>query len=202
MSRLLIRTADRFKNALASHNVPGLKWLIDGFNHYDKERLKEIGPDRLAAEWIVKCGGKVKFDKVRETFEDYNALIRTTAELDPRKPEQVVHVLSIDATDSSISGFGCRHFNGLEHLEDVRFVRCKSLQDFGLEYMGDAIGHRLPFLEIESCPRITEYGLKHLEKFTGLKSLVLNDLRRAHGRDKTLASLEKALPNCDIKYMK
>lgn len=28
---------------------------------YDRERVKEVGADRAAAEWIVRCEGKVKF---------------------------------------------------------------------------------------------------------------------------------------------
>lgn len=34
--------------------------LEEGFS-YDVSRVKEVGPDRTAAEWIVRCGGKVRF---------------------------------------------------------------------------------------------------------------------------------------------
>ena len=30
------------------------------FFSYDHQRVKEIGPDRAAAEWIVRCGGSIK----------------------------------------------------------------------------------------------------------------------------------------------
>uniref|UniRef100_A0A1I7YFQ0 ATP synthase subunit s, mitochondrial n=1 Tax=Steinernema glaseri TaxID=37863 RepID=A0A1I7YFQ0_9BILA len=111
MSRFLVRQAGRFQSALVSHNIPGLQWLLEGFNYYDQERIKEVGPDRTAAEWIVRCEGKVRFDKIDEVFDDYNALIRTTAELDPRKAEDQVKLVSIDATGSSITAYGCRHFS-------------------------------------------------------------------------------------------
>lgn len=61
MLRYVGRLSDQLKNALVSHNVPGLKWLIDGFNYYDIQRVREIGADRVAAEWIVRCGGKIRF---------------------------------------------------------------------------------------------------------------------------------------------
>ena len=51
-----------------------------------------------------------RIDKFRQPFDDYNALIRVTAELDPDKASDRVHVTSIDATRSCISGHGCRHF--------------------------------------------------------------------------------------------
>ena len=76
-------------------------------------RVKEIGPDRAAAEWIVRCGGTIKFDNLRTPFDDFNALIRATAELDPRIPKEQVHLIEIDARDSSVSGFGCYHFGNI-----------------------------------------------------------------------------------------
>ncbi|VDM37805.1 unnamed protein product [Toxocara canis] len=167
---------------------------------YDKQRVKEVGPDRAAAEWIVRCEGKVKFDKLDDVFIDYNVLIKQTAELDPRKESDQVHVVTIDATDSSVTGYGCRHFAGLTHLQDVRFIRCRNLHDYGLDYMGDAVGKTLLFLQIESCPRITEYGLDNLVKFSGLRSLILHDLKRVHGKKEVLKMLRKALPHCDVRY--
>ncbi|KAI6186544.1 hypothetical protein M3Y98_00144200 [Aphelenchoides besseyi] len=152
MSRQIIRLTDSLKNALTSHNIPGLRWLIDSFNYYDKQRVLEVGADRVAAEWT--------------RFDDYNTLIRATAELDPAKPSDACHLVEIDASNSCVSGFGCRHFTGLNHLSHVLFINCKNLQDFGLEEMGKQVGNRLPHLELEKCPRISEYGLKHLETFS------------------------------------
>uniref|UniRef100_A0AC35F1T6 Mitochondrial ATP synthase regulatory component factor B n=1 Tax=Panagrolaimus sp. PS1159 TaxID=55785 RepID=A0AC35F1T6_9BILA len=200
MARFLIRASDSFKNKLASHEIPGLRWLIDGFNFRDMSRLKEIGPDRLAAEWIVKNGGAIKFDKLSTRFDDFNMLIRATAELDPRVPAEQVHLIEIDATDSSVSGFGCYHFEGLNHIKSVAFIRCKSFQDFGLEYMGRYVGDKLSYLTVESCPRITEYGLEHLKKFTALESLILKDLKNVHRPKETIDSIRRSLPKCDIHY--
>ncbi|EPB75099.1 hypothetical protein ANCCEY_05822 [Ancylostoma ceylanicum] len=135
------------------------------------QRVKEVGPDRAAAEWIVRCGGAVKndictffgFDKIDDIFDDYNALIKRTAELDPRVPVDNVKVTHIHAIEASVTGYGCRHFNNLQGIQEVRFVRCDNLHDFGLEYMAKAVGSHLGYLEIDGCRRITEFGLAHLE---------------------------------------
>lgn len=55
---------------------------------------------------------------------------------------------------------------GLNKLESVKFIRCKNLQDFGLEIMGRHVATNLSHLTIDSCPKISEFGLKHLESFT------------------------------------
>ena len=123
MARFLIKQQEKVTQALGQHNLPGLRWLLEGFNYYDRERVKEVGPDRAAAEWVVRCGGSVKFDRIDDTFSDYNALIKRCAELDPRRPEDDVRLTSILAVDASITGYGCRHFANLKGIEDVRFVR-------------------------------------------------------------------------------
>ncbi|CAD5224861.1 unnamed protein product [Bursaphelenchus okinawaensis] len=200
MSRLIYQTTDRFKNALVNHNIPGLRWLIEGFNYYDRSRVKDVGPDRAAAEWIVRCGGKVKFDRYRDIFEDYNMLIRVTAELDPAKESGQVRLVMVDGSNSSVSGYGFRHFANITKLESVKLIGCKSMNDTGLEIMGEHMGQYLPHLHLEQCPRITEYGLKHLEKYSGLKQLVLKDLKNVHKPERNVAALQKALPNCELKF--
>lgn len=113
---------------------------------YDKGRVLEVGPDRVAAEWIVRCEGKVKcvipllclyflkrfygyrycedgrhlsfrFDKVHTEFNDYNSLIRETSKRDYSNPNNHLYVVSIDATDASITSHGCRHFGELFFLK-------------------------------------------------------------------------------------
>ncbi|VDK51596.1 unnamed protein product [Cylicostephanus goldi] len=191
--------------------------LIVRISSYDVERIKEVGPDRAAAEWVVRCGGAVKFDKIDNLFSDYNALIKRCAELDPRVPADNVKITHIHAIDASVSGYGCRHFSafwkfqnnirefvnleGLDGLQEVKFIRCGTLHDFGLEYMADAVGGHLSRLEIDSCRRITEFGLIHLERCRALKSLRLAHLKHVHGHDKVLQRLTRALPNTEISFV-
>uniref|UniRef100_A0A914EPM5 Mitochondrial ATP synthase regulatory component factor B n=1 Tax=Acrobeloides nanus TaxID=290746 RepID=A0A914EPM5_9BILA len=171
--------------------------LIREFS-YDKKRVNEVGPDRAAAEWIVRCEGKIKFDKFKDYISDYNDLVRITAMIDPAKPAQQVYLEAIDASDAIISGYGSYYFRGLKHLHDVKFIRCRNWPDWGFEIMGDAVGEHVKNLRIESCPKISEKGIRYLTKFSALKTLTLLDLELKN-KDQLLQELEQALPSCDIK---
>uniref|UniRef100_A0AC35TXL5 ATP synthase subunit s, mitochondrial n=1 Tax=Rhabditophanes sp. KR3021 TaxID=114890 RepID=A0AC35TXL5_9BILA len=200
MLRGASRSFEQFKTKLVSNNFPGLRWIIEGFNMVDKERLTQIGADRLAAEWIVKCGGKIKFN-TNEMFEDYNALVRSTAELDPRKPEDDVKLIWMDATKSSITGYGCLHFHHLKHIKDVVIRECPTFHDHGIEYMGMYSGDIIKNLEITQCPKITEHGLAHLKAFTGLETLTLGQLKNVYHKNKIHKFIVDELPNCKVTYV-
>ncbi|EGT58444.1 hypothetical protein CAEBREN_06652 [Caenorhabditis brenneri] len=191
---------EKFVLALGQHNIPGLRWVLEGFNYYDIQRVKEVGADRAAAEWIVRCGGKIKFTQIDESFDDYNCLVKRTAQLDPRLPEDNVTLETIRAEDASITGFGCRHFENLSGIKNVYFIRCKNLHDFGLEYMGQHVGNHLKTLHLEECRRITEFGLEHLKKFTALEELILRNLKSVHGKEKVEQKLREALPKTNIHF--
>uniref|UniRef100_A0A0K0DDH1 ATP synthase subunit s, mitochondrial n=1 Tax=Angiostrongylus cantonensis TaxID=6313 RepID=A0A0K0DDH1_ANGCA len=187
---------NRFISALGKHDIPGLRWLLDGFNYYDIQRVKEVGPDRVAAEWIVRCGGAVKYVYITSHFRSY----LLTAELDPRVPEDDVKLTHIHAIDASVTGYGCRHFEGLTGIKEVRFRFCDNLHDYGLEYMGKAVGPYLDTLEIDGCRRITEFGLAHLGLCSGLKLLSLRNLKSVYRPEKVLQKLRVALPKTEIQY--
>lgn len=36
-------------------------WFNSIFNMVDANRIEEVGPDRAAAEWLLRCGAKVKW---------------------------------------------------------------------------------------------------------------------------------------------
>lgn len=66
--------------------------------------------------------------------------------------------------------------------------------------MADEVGDRLGYLEIDSCSRITEYGLEHLKNCKALKTLLLKDLKHVHGKEKILKELHAALPKAEIDF--
>ena len=61
-----------------------------------------MGPDRAAAEWILRLGGSVKFGSYESWTTDYNRM--------PAEPRDRVRLEAIDASGVSITN------NGLEHL--------------------------------------------------------------------------------------
>ena len=48
-------------------------WFDAAFNKYDSERVKEVGIDRAASEWVLRCGGGVTYSN-GNTLRDYNSL--------------------------------------------------------------------------------------------------------------------------------
>jgi H+-transporting ATP synthase F0 complex subunit s len=65
----------------------------------DRSRVEAIGPDRAAAEWILRLGGSVKFKEFDYWNSDYNLL-----------PSASLHLEAINANGLAVTS------NGLEHL--------------------------------------------------------------------------------------
>ena len=65
----------------------------------DRSRVEAIGPDRTAAEWILRLGGSVKFKGFEYWNSDYNRL-----------PTGPLNLEAIDASGVAVTS------NGLEHL--------------------------------------------------------------------------------------
>lgn len=65
----------------------------------DHSRVAAVGPDRAAAEWVLRLGGSVKFTDMEYWNTDYNRL-----------PSGGVKLEQIDGSGMSITS------NGLEHL--------------------------------------------------------------------------------------
>lgn len=68
----------------------------------DHDRIRAVGPDRAAAEWLLRCGAKVRFQGFDRWHLDYNAL--------PTGPLGRYKIQAIDATES------CIMVRGFEHL--------------------------------------------------------------------------------------
>ncbi|XP_033984883.1 ATP synthase subunit s, mitochondrial isoform X1 [Trematomus bernacchii] len=77
-------------------------WLNAVFNKVDYERIQAVGPDRAAAEWLLRCGAKVRFQGLDRWQHDYNAL--------PTGPLGRFKIQGIDATES------CIMYRGFDHL--------------------------------------------------------------------------------------
>lgn len=76
------------------------EWVNMMFNKPDLDRLKEVGPDRCCAEWLLRNGGAVKWTGDPVVHTDYNSLPKNTGGR---------FVEEIDGTDSSISHYGFGH---------------------------------------------------------------------------------------------
>ena len=76
------------------------------FIHYslsrvDHARVKEVGADRAAAEWVLRNGGKVKFIVFKNWTTDYN-----------RIPAESASVEAIDVSGVHVMDIGLEHLGG------------------------------------------------------------------------------------------
>jgi hypothetical protein len=61
---------------------------------------------------------------------------------------------------------GCMHFDGLQHLQELRLRRCFLFTDNALIFIcrTPSMAQCLRQLQIESCPNMDEDALKHIGK--------------------------------------
>lgn len=67
----------------------------------DHERIRDVGPDRAASEWLLRCGAMVRYQGQERWQKDYNHL--------PTGPLDKYKIQAIDATDSCIMNIGFDH---------------------------------------------------------------------------------------------
>lgn len=70
-------------------------------NRVDHERIRDVGPDRAASEWLLRCGAVVCYHGQERWQKDYNHL--------PTGPLDKYKIQAIDATDSCIMSIGFDH---------------------------------------------------------------------------------------------
>ncbi|KAM9787900.1 ATP synthase subunit s, mitochondrial isoform X2 [Syngnathus typhle] len=160
-------------------------WLNAVFNKVDYERIKAVGPDRAASEWLLRCGAKVRFMGLDRWHGDYNAL--------PTGPLGRFKIQAIDATDSCIMYRGFDHLEGLQHVEEVKLQKCVYIEDACLERLSslENLQRSLFIMEVVSCGNVTDKGLVALHK--------LSDLPGVKDKQTTVERLKTALPRLDIQ---
>jgi H+-transporting ATP synthase F0 complex subunit s len=87
----------------------------------DYERIRDVGPDRAASEWLLRCGATVR----------YQGQERWQKELQP-PPNRLLDkykIQAIDATDSCIMNIGFDYMEGLQHVEKIRLCKCHYIED-------------------------------------------------------------------------
>ncbi|KAK3607853.1 hypothetical protein CHS0354_038281 [Potamilus streckersoni] len=169
-----------------------LGWLNSVFNKVDDDRIKEVGPDRAAAEWLLRCGASVRWKGFNHIEKDYNSL--PGGSFDRYKIEE------IDASGSCIMFIGFPHLNGLNHVTKVILHECIYLEDNALEYLS-YIKETLKVLQISRCPNITKDGLSKLVVLENLQQLVLFQLPEVIDKEETKHMLQNALPKCQVQFL-
>ncbi|XP_076830737.1 ATP synthase subunit s, mitochondrial [Brachyhypopomus gauderio] len=168
-------------------------WLNAVFNKVDYERIKSVGPDRAAAEWLLRCGAKVRFRGFDRWQHDYNGL--------PTGPLGRYHIQAIDATESCIMYRGFDYLNGLEHVEEIKLNKCIYIEDACLECLSQTENMQasLRTMEVISCGNVSDKGIIALHHLKNLEYLFLSDLPGVKEKEITTGRLQTALPKLSIE---
>lgn len=106
---------------------------------YDRQRVEELGPDRACAEWVLRCGGSVR-------FKNWGSLISNPKNLPTGTPGQF-QIEEIQAIKASISSEGFAYLgsfspspprihilqflflDGLTNLKKIHLENCEQVAD-------------------------------------------------------------------------
>ncbi|KAK7104121.1 ATP synthase subunit s, mitochondrial-like [Littorina saxatilis] len=166
-------------------------WLNSVFNQVDPDRIKQCGPDRACAEWLLRCGASVKWKDKDFWEKDYNLL--------PGSNYERYKIEGIDATSSAVMAVGFPHLRGLKHVRRIILHDCRYLYDDAIGYLS-LVKNTLEFLQLSNCGDITDAGLVPLTELTNLKKLILFSLPEVRDQQKAEAMLKSALPKCDVQF--
>ncbi|XP_061092618.1 ATP synthase subunit s, mitochondrial [Conger conger] len=195
--RLLTKASQGLNALQKSPSLGGSRqfwgWLNAVFNKVDYERIKAVGPDRAASEWLLRCGAKVRFQGFDRWQHDYNAL--------PTGPLGKYKIQAINAMESCIMYRGFDHLDGLEHLEEMKFNRCIYIEDTCMERLSqiENLQASLRRVELVSCGNVTDKGVIALHRLRNLERLFLSDLPGIKETEKTVERLQAALPKLTIE---
>lgn len=180
------------KNLIKS-NIRNLWQYVNvAFNRVDGYRLKEVGPDRLCAEWILKNGGSIKLLGHKNFLSSYNAL---PIEGTPIKLKE------IDGTNATIMKIGFLHFNNCNMIDKIILNKCLYMENSALgelHYVKDTLKE----LHIIGCNNVQDSGLLLLKDLYNLKKLVIYDFAYVKNLESVAKELGNFLPNCDINTVK
>jgi len=190
--RPLLRSSQCNQNVVAiRHLTEGLfsGFLTNQWNRVDAKRLKEVGPDRLCAEWLLRCGGSCKVVNRDAWHVDYNALVNFSLR---------TRIEAIDGSNSCVNSGGFRHVHGLTALKAVKLDYCLHFCDSGLDHLKE-VRETLTRLRLSNCPQLTDAGLtEKLPALSNLAVLHLTSLPAVKDLDAVAQKLKRDLPGCDI----
>ncbi|XP_072485889.1 ATP synthase subunit s, mitochondrial isoform X1 [Notamacropus eugenii] len=175
------------------HNRHFWGWLNAVFNKVDYDRIKAVGPDRAASEWLLRCGALVQYHGQDKWQKDYNHL--------PTGPLNKYKIKAIDATDSCIMNIGFDYLEGLEHVEEIKLCKCHYIEDECLQRLSQLKNLQESVLQMEiiSCGNVTEKGIIALHHLRNLQYLLLQDLPGITNLENVNQIFHRSLPSLQLK---
>eukprot|EP00794_Sanderia_malayensis_P019882 gene19882-21823_t len=160
-------------------------WINVMFNRKDEKRVKEIGPDRTAAEWILRNGGSVCFAGYDKSISNYNLLPMGS-------PAKKYQLEKINARGINLTDNGFEHLVGLKYLKHLDMNSCCYITD--LTCLKE-VAESLQYLDIGNCESIAD--ISPIEKLRELRTLVLTNTL-GKNRYKAIDAMKIKLPGCEI----
>lgn len=164
-------------------------FIKKAFNAVDVQRVKEVGPDRACAEWILKNGGAVRFTAFPKLLINmYNDL--------PEETEKIT-VKEIDATGAAITELGFNHLKGCKAIDTVILDDCSDVDDLALAKLS-FIKNTLEVLQVSKCDKVSGNGLHTVKELVHLKKLRCYDLAQVADILSVARQIRLDLPNCEV----
>ncbi|CAF1264403.1 unnamed protein product [Rotaria sp. Silwood1] len=189
MATLLTRRL--ISNISLTNNRQFWSWLNFVWNKYDQKRVQEIGPDRACAEWLLRCGGSVRFKNWNSITSNYNAI--------PSGDPGQNKIEEIRAIKACITSDGFAYLDGLTDLKKIHLEKCDLIGD-GSIIRFRKVNDTLESLVLIDLVQISENGLGNLTDLKNLKQITLARLPCIKNRDGIIKLLHNELPKCTINY--
>jgi len=90
------------------------------FARPDPDRIKEVGPNRACAEWLLRCGATFKWKGFDRFQTDYHAL--------PASDFRSFVIEEVEAVEAGIMRVGFEHFGTI--LSDITLISSDSVHSF------------------------------------------------------------------------
>ncbi|BES93491.1 ATP synthase [Nesidiocoris tenuis] len=166
------------------------------FNSVSTDRIKQVGPDRACAEWLMRNGAHIRWLGQEDFVAHYNSL--------PLDPEEhgSYHIEEIFARDATISHHGFPHLRGCNYIKRISLIRCAYLTDRCIEQLTNVHGSLLD-VDIRDCQELTKNGLLKLGEINleNLRSIRIGSMLEPTELDDVVLSLQKRLPKVSVELM-
>ncbi|CAF0753746.1 unnamed protein product [Adineta ricciae] len=160
-------------------------------NKYDRKRVQEIGADLACAEWLVRCGGSIR-------FQNWGSFISKSNQIPTSIPGQF-RVEEIRAVNASVTSEGFAYLEGLQHLKTIHLEKCDQVGDSCLARCNRA-KDTVESMTLVDLGQISENGLAYLAGMKKLKQINLARLLNIKDRAAVIRLLTDELPQCMINY--
>ncbi|CAF1018568.1 unnamed protein product, partial [Didymodactylos carnosus] len=158
---------------------------------YDRKRVKEVGPNRACAEWLLKNGASVRYKNWGSLTSDYNQI--------PSGAPDQYKIEEIRAIKASVMAQGFDYLEGLGDVKKIHLEKCELVDDTTLAKFS-FVKNTLEHVVLIGNDRITANGLSCLAALKNLKQIDLARLTGVKNEESATKLLKNELPGCVVNF--